>query len=392
VALILHAPLVPTRIAAWLQAALGGAAHDYNDDAGALVPIDLDLLGKDPAADPARPPDPAPPAPPPTRVGEGPSDAGAPDAGPRKPRPEPDGGPPSPLRDPVSAAGAAGKIAARDPNVQLLIAGNVIRKHELGPAIGQLLVKIPEWNAFFEGSPIDPLRDLDHLLITAPRLRGDTGKLVAVMDLNLPASTAREAMDLILHRNNGVWIEDAPVTAARVRVGGAPRIVALVPERRTLAILPGDAEDQLTRLKQAKGFRNSREGLVISLLTPARPFKDVFPLPETLKWMRVAVTPAAGGSADVVIEMGDRSAAEAERHAPELTRAFDQRRKIDVLGLTTREIVGAATFVADGEVIRARLHVTSAQLRLILAFAEENLRQRLDAGGSASSAVRATEH
>ncbi len=53
-----------------------------------------------------------------------------------------------------------------------MIAGNVIRKHQLGASFARILVLIPEWHQFFADSPIDPIRDLNHLLITAPRLRG----------------------------------------------------------------------------------------------------------------------------------------------------------------------------------------------------------------------------
>ncbi len=48
VALILHVPLLPLPVFEWARLALFGSAGDYDDaDAAAVVPIDLDLLGKD---------------------------------------------------------------------------------------------------------------------------------------------------------------------------------------------------------------------------------------------------------------------------------------------------------------------------------------------------------
>src|SRR5262249_42246340 len=249
-----------------------------------------------------RPPPPPPPPPEP--------DGGPPDAGP----------PPAPVADPTKAAGAVGKIAAKEPNVQILLSGKVLRRTELGAGAPHLPLMIPEWHGFFEGSPIDPVKDLDHLLITAPRLKDDSSKMVAVMEYNLPADRVREAVDHVLHRTNGVWLEDAPVTTARARVGGAPRLFALLPERRLLVLLPEAPQDQLVKLKQAGTFRTTAEGAVVSMLPPAKPFKDFLPLPESLKWLRLALTPAQDGGVDLAIEAGDRSADEAQAHAEILTR------------------------------------------------------------------------
>jgi hypothetical protein len=390
IAMLLHLPLVPTRIFDWVRLAFSHAG-DYDDaDAQAIVPIDLDLLAKDPVAEPA-PAAPPPPAPAPPSTGDAPVDAGAP-----KPRPDagtlpadggaphpaeapaPDAGPPgpAPVRDPMSAAGGAGKIAAKDPNVQLLLSGRALRKHQLGPWLSRLLSMIPDWKNFFGETPIDPVRDLDHLLITAPRLRGDSGKMVAIMAVNVPNEQIHEAVDQVIHRANGVWIEDAPVPAARARIGGAPRVFAMVPQKKLLVVLPGDATDQLERLKQAKPFRNSTEAVVVSLLTPARPFRDFFPLPDTLKWMRLAVIPTADGGVDLAIEAGDRSAEDAAEHAKALTEAVERRRKIDVLGLTSVEIVDAITFVGAGDTIRARTHVSNGQVRQIMGYVEQRARER----------------
>jgi hypothetical protein len=378
IALVLHVPLVPLRLFEWMRVTLFGHLADYDAaDAQAILPIDLDLLGKDPAVEPSAPPPPAT-----TPSGDEPADAGAP----RKPAPQPpphpsevaDAGPP-PLSDPVSAAGAAGKIAAKDPNIQILLSGAVLRKHRLGPWAARLLVMIPEWHAFFEGSPIDPIRDFDHLLITAPQFRQDTSKLVAVVDYNVAPDVAREAIDRVLHRTGGVWIDDAHVPAARARVGGAMRVLALLPERRLLVILPADAADQLDHLQRGRGFRSSAEGAVVSMLTPSRPFRGFFPLPETLKWLRLALTPTADGGADLALEAGDRSHDEAEAHAEQLTREIEARRKVDVLGLASVEIIEPVVFAAEGDVIRGRAHVSAQKLGMIMAFVEQKATERFGA-------------
>jgi len=385
VALLLHLPLVPTRFFEWARLALFGSVADYDDaDAGAIIPIDLDLQAEPvPTAAPEPPPLP-PPAPKPGV--DGTPDAGAPHDGgvPRHPDPPPEPPPvvdagPAPLPDPVGAAGGAGTIAAKDPNVQMLFNGNVLRRYPLGAWAARLLVNVPEWREFFEGTPVDPIRDLNHLLITAPRFRGDTSNLVAVMELAISPDLTREAVDSLLHRTEGVWLEDVPVPTARARVLGAVRLFALVPQRRLLVVLPGKGMDQLSRLKQSKGFKNSAEGVVVSMVTPSRPFRGFFPLPETLEWLRLALTPTADGGADLAIDAGDRSAEDARLHAPVLTREIEARRTVSLLGFSIA-IVDPVTFTAVGKVIRARSHVTPQQLQAIMSWVENGARALYDGG------------
>ncbi|MEP7125606.1 MAG: hypothetical protein ABJE95_32040 [Byssovorax sp.] len=415
-ALLLHLPFLPSNLGAWMQRMLQGSAADYDDhDASAIIPIDLDLMNDEPSpsAESAAPPPPV--APPPATAAppaDGASlvDAGAPDAeAPRKKRPPSDAGvaddagiaddagavdagTPS-LRDPIAAAGGAGKISAKDANVQVLIAGNVIRKHQLGEAFGRILVLIPEWHQFFADSPIDPIRDLNHLLITAPRFRGDTSKVVAVMDFNVPEAKIKAAVDLIVNGVNGEWLDDTPVPTAHARVGGGDRLFAMVPGKKLLVVLPIEAKDQLEGLKKSKGFPNSKVGIAISMVTPSRPFKGLFPLPDTLKWLRVAVIPTADGGADVALEGGDASAADAQKHAPEITKAFDQVRVVSLV-ITTLEIVDHAEFVAEGASIKAQVHVSEAQLKRVVGMAEMQLagqaRDRAAAAAALSSAKAAT--
>lgn len=410
VAFLLHLPFVPSNLGAWLRLALQDHATDDDDrDAEAILPLDLDLMNDEPsptAAGTTPPPpagDPPPPAPA-APAGEGttiadagpegaspppkkrpPSDAGlAEDAGPL------DAGPP-PLRDPIAAAGGAGKVSAKDPNVQVLIAGNVIRKHQLGAAFARILVLIPEWHQFFADSPIDPIRDLNHLLITAPRFRGDTSKVVAVMDFNVPEAKIKSAVDLVVQNAGGSWLEGTPVPAARAKVSAGDRLFALVPGKRLLVVLPYESKDQLDGLKKSKGFTNSKVGIAISMVTPARPFKGLFALPDTLKWLRLAVTPTPDGGADVALEGGDASEKDAQKHAPEITKAFDQIRTINLV-LTTLDIVDHAEFVAEGASIRAQVHVSEAQLKRVVGMAEMQLsaqaRNRAEAAAAAASAAQ----
>jgi hypothetical protein len=267
---------------------LQGELADY--DAGeTIVPIDLDLLADDPSAVASAPSAngaevpsgagaPAPTTPPPAVPPPAPSasaapkapDAGAPDAG-RKPPGDAgpdasgkggDGDDQPKLRDPLNVAGAPGKLASKDPNVQVLIAGDRLRSHALGEWFGRILTSIPQWQSFFRNTNVDPIRDIDHLLIAGPQLR-DSSKVVAVMDYRAPTEVMRAAIDVLVERTNGSWIEDAPVPAARATADRNPRLFAMVPDRRLLVVLPADEEDQLSKLKAMKSFNKSSQAGIV---------------------------------------------------------------------------------------------------------------------------------
>ncbi|HVK64426.1 MAG TPA: hypothetical protein VM694_08130, partial [Polyangium sp.] len=351
IALLLHLPLLPTRLFAWLSVLFGDPIEMVDMEGEVVIPIDLDLVPGETRAS-ASAPDPGPtaaesdPAAEPTKQAEikpkkkaepadagpdaeapdagpdaetedagvndaGPEDAGvadaapldtdggtqAPDAGaPVAELPDagadadadavakveldagPDAGGPK-LKDPLAAAGSAADIASKNPNVQVLIAGDRIRKHELGTWFSRILVGIPQWQSFFKDTPIDPIRDLDHLLIAGPQFR-DSRKVVAVMDFNVPEPKIRAAIEAIVKRSDppGRWLEDAPVPAAIAKADKGERIFALVPGKRILVVLPADAKGELAKVKSTKGFNTSSGvGIALSLATPLdllKPFVD----------------------------------------------------------------------------------------------------------------------
>ncbi|AKT40424.1 hypothetical protein [Chondromyces crocatus] len=411
IAFVVHLPFIPNPLATWLSVLLSlgdGEISDYEDEP-TIIPIDLDLLSDDPNAAsqapsatptgtaPPEPPAPSPPAAAPPVAEPAPvasasprevPDAGAPDAEPtdagKPPKPREDAGPTDKppaddgrpkLRDPLSVAGAPGKIASKDPNVQVLIAGDRLRDHELGAWFGRVLTTIPQWQTFFAGSEVDPIRDLDHLLLAGPQFR-NSSKVVAVMDYRVPEPAIRAAVDGIVQRTGGTWLPEAPLPTARARADRADRLFSLVPGKRLLVILPGDQEDQLDKLKALKPFnRSSSVGIVLSMLTPANAFKGVYKLPTSLKWLRLTVTPTKDGGADLALTAGDTSPEEAKEHADEFTRALNAVRSVD-LGIMKVNVLDEVKFTADGDVIWSKIHVQSKQLKLILGFAEEAMKSQ----------------
>lgn len=415
VSLFLHAPLIPNALFRWLGIVLDARDIAANDvDGEAIIPIDLDLElhggaaepapsnatppSSDPGsageADAAPPPKPKPRPKPAPDAGDdaatdGPSDAPSGDGGDASPPPvasaEPDAGdaappeiavvtppqdagaPPAKLKDPVGAAGDPSRIAGKDPNVQVLLAGDRLRSHALGATFSGLLTALPEWAEFFDGTGVDPIKDFDHVLLAGPQFK-DFRKVVAVMDYNCPEKKARDAMATIVLRTKGSWLEGAPVAAIQFTLARdqGERILAIVPQKHLLVLLPKEAKEQLVNLKTTKPFAKSSVGILLSMVTPSRAFRGLpVAIPESLKWLRLSVTPQPNGEADVDLEALDASAAEAARHAPELTRAIEGIRRVD-LGLFAIEVIDHTELVAQGDLIRGHVHVTRKQLGFVM--------------------------
>lgn len=296
-------------------------------------------------------------------AGGGPADAGPSDAGPV-------------TRDPLAVAGAPSSLVGKDPNVKILIAGDRLRKYELGGMFGEVLGSIPQWQQFIGTSGIDPVKDINHMLIGGPQLR-DSRKVVVVLDLNVTDQKARQTIDGIIKRSKppGKWVGETPVPHAIAQADRGERIFALVPGKHMVVVMPADAKDQLEKVKSIKAFdKSSKVGIAIYMITPANAFRGLpFQIPNTLKWMRVNVIPTDDSGVDVVLEAEDKDESLAREHAFNLENIIESVRKVDLPLVGTYEVLGKTKFVTDGKLIRAETHVTRKQLVLIMGFAKKHL-------------------
>lgn len=308
-------------------------------------------------------------------------DAGAPDAA----APPIASAAPS-LKDPLAVAGGPARAATTDPNVQVLIASDRLRKHELGPAFGRLLTSIPEWKSFFDGTGIDPIRDFDHMLLSGPQFR-DTRKVVAVLDYNVPPRKIRDAVDVVVQRSDpkGEWLKDLPVPAARARADRGDRVFALIDKARLLVVMPAEgkslgaeAQRRLAELEKKGRFnKSSSVGVVLHIVTPRNAFKGgPIEVPESLRWMRLYVTPLPDGGVDLALEALDATPDLAARHATELSEAIERLRKPDLGILSTFgsvELFEPVKLEAKGPLLVGKLHVTNMQVRAVMGAVDKAL-------------------
>jgi len=281
--------------------------------------------------------------------------------------------------DPSAVAGAPSSLVGKDPNVKILIAGERLRKYELGGMFGEVLAAIPQWQTFIGTSGIDPVKDVNHMLIGGPQLR-DSRKVVVVLDMGVSEQKTRETVNGIIKRSNppGKWLDGTPVPAAMGQAAGGERIFALVPGKHMIVVLPADAKDQLPKVKAIKPFdKSSKVGIALYMVTPANAFRGLpFQIPNTLKWMRINVIPTDDSGVDVVLEAQDKDETLAREHAVQLEAIVEAVRKIDVPFLGSYEVLPPTPFVTVGSLIRAETHVSRAKLILIMGEAKRRLKEQ----------------
>ena len=324
---------------------------------GAMV-IQLDLNARaddDPPPEPVAKPKPRP-------------DAGAPDAGPA------DAG--TSIGDPVAMAGGAGKIVDANANVRLIVFNDRIRNHPLGARIGTLLGGAEQWKDFFGPTGLDPIKDVDRILIAGPQLR-KSADVVAVLRVNVPNDKLRAAVDALVQRDaQGGWL-DAGVPAARLQADRAERLLVL-PAPQILVMAPPSAEKHALSLGSGLKFPNPKgnEALTTFVVTPWRAFVGIpFEIPKSIKWVRMKITPTSDGGAVADLVAEDESPESAAKHAEELAAAIDKVTHPKVLGFQVVALLEPISLKPVGSEIHGSVVATPKQLARLLeavsAYAKE---------------------
>jgi len=406
IAAMLHAPFLPSALSDWLGGMFSESEIVDYTGGEAIIPLDLDItphgLEAEPGGAPETPggsepdgvPIQAPPEPTEDAPDAGPEldagvdaspeeelDAGVPDAGPEEDAgpDEVDGGAKRPgapaIEKPTEMAGP--KTLSDGNYVQVLIAGYRIRNHPLGERAGNLFTTIPEWKSFFAGSDINPITDLDNILLSGPQFR-DSKDVVAVIELNVPPQKVHKAIDNLVKRSKGEWLKGTPVPAARAKADRAFRLFALVPQKKLLVVMPLSKKDELGTLKQMKSFkRTSKAGIVVYLAEPHKPFGRVVKIPKSIFWMRLSVVPDADGGATLHLEGKDESPAAAAKHATQLTKdvnAVIDRQIPNLILISRKTFIDRFEFTADGSLVRSTVKVSPGQLSATLTVIETWLR------------------
>jgi hypothetical protein len=407
-AVALHLPFSPLLGLLGLIRFAGGQS-----DAPALPPvteIPLDILDDDgsaaskPAATPdsqaaaatqpeaALPPDPEPvvtkpkkPKEPPDAGAPEPRDAGAPDASKSSdagaaPVGAADGGPSHKpgegIGSPVAGIGDK-RVIDPNANVQLLVHTDRVRHHPLGARVGPLLRNVYQWRDFFGPTAIDPIRDIDRMLIVGPQLR-DSRDVVAILQFNVPQERIRAAVDVLVARDpEGGWL-DAGVPVAKAHADRGERAFVF-PSPQVLVVTPPSAEASAERLPRK--FRlpapKGDEIALAKISTPWRAFLGLpVVIPKSITSAELRLSPREDGGLVIDVLAHDETEPLARSDAEALTAALTAATSLDLgmfgavlFGSSRKKFIEKGSFEPDGSEIRGEIVLTRPQVETLLELA-----------------------
>ena len=266
-----------------------------------------------------------------------------------------------PIRDPIGIAGKAGSIAGKDPNVSILLSMDLIRTHPSGHELGPVFAVLPIWKHFFVGSGVDPVKDLDRILVAGPQFR-ESSKVVAAVKLKLPEDKIKAVLEGIRLRATpaGSWESENVMLAT---VDGTPRVFVMQGSG-VLLVVPESLGETARKMKSA-GFPGAKgEAIVVFLKSPGKALRGMpFTIPQTLKWVRLAASLGADGSATVRIDCLDESTDAAEKSAELLTAGLEAATTSEVPLLGKVRMIDEVLFRAAGDHVQATLKLNPAQTR-----------------------------
>jgi hypothetical protein len=362
----------------WALASIpfGIEVHDLEGEAA--LPFDVlvqDEAPPPPPAVPSAPVEPAEPVEPPAPAAPAKADAGPPlshvaDAG----------------RDGASDAGAdgaaidGGEVAALDAAaplepqaiadavqggpaaIEIAINAEVIRKHPVGLKMGSLLRGIPQWDDFMHGTPIDPVNDVDWILISGNSLIHTENDSV-VLHYSVSDAIVDRAVSIVTHRYGHGGAIDAGVPGVRANLAFADRAerMLLRPGSHLLAIVPPRIAPTIARQLAGRHIApplRPGEALFWKFVGPHRMLGE---LPESITEMRLRVVPRADGGADVYAE-GDTKDEEAATAAARDVARFVRHHDDPITSLVTRGILDHVDVGNEGKVVTAHLSASLEQI------------------------------
>jgi hypothetical protein len=396
VSALVHLALTPLAGLLGLMAWLLTPPAEPEQEAEQLRSIPITLMEDDGLAD--EPAAPAPPTPAASELGPAPeaalpapkaAPAPAPKPAPPAPKAEPAAPVPPPkappargqdrqgIGHPVAMSGVDSEVVDSNANVNLLLLTERIREHPLGPRIGKLIVSFPQWRSFFESGEVDPVRDINRILVVGPQFRR-SADVVAILEHELPPAAIRAAVDHLVQRPpKGRWLR-SKLPVARAFADRAERLFALTAPN-ILVVAPPQLEQSLLAAPPARfPAPEGDAALVLHVKTPWRALIGLpFRLPESIAWLRCEVVPNADGSAELRVSAEDADAAQAADHARSLSDALNALTNPDLgalgalVGLRSISFIDKIQFRARDKRISGEVRVTPRQLERLLAYGEE---------------------
>ncbi len=275
-----------------------------------------------------------------------------------------DPGSPGPtIRDPVALAAEKAKVVDSNAHVTLTVYAENVRRHPLGLRVGRVMALLPQWQDFFGPSGIDPVRDIDRIMLVGNDFR-DTSRLAVLVQHSLPNAKIYSAVDaLVKRRKSGRWLEGTPLPAALGYADRAERVF-VIPSSYLVIIAPLSAKDSALSVPRSLRIPapEGDEALVGLLRQPGYAFqKHGAPLtiPPTIESLKYWISPLPNGGGRLRFVARDASPEEAQRSLRSLQDQIDQLRAAGA-------VAGLGAFAFKDQL--ARLGLTQKDVALFLAI------------------------
>jgi hypothetical protein len=239
-----------------------------------------------------------------------------------------------------------------------------------GHPIATRVAALEEVRSTFEGTGIDPVRDLQQAVVASTGIHRDD-QVVVVAQHSLQEAKLRAALETMIARSEppGAWL-DLGVPAAKVTVRGSTRVVALV-EPGFVAVVPETLAKETVRLKGTGGFpeHKGKQATITDVKEPSATLKAPHApqVPPTLRSAHIEVTLTADGGADVLTVGQSTDVAQAAADAEALTEEVERATSIRISIIRVR-VFKPVPFRAEGKEVKSDLHLTPDEIDMLFRF------------------------
>jgi len=279
-------------------------------------------------------------------------------------------------RDPQAVIGAAGDIQVDKVLVMVILNGEIIRKSSVAPSLARLLRRVDQWDAFMHGTDIDPLKDIDWIMISGPSVQNTTRDVVLVRYGATDAKVGH-AMDVVAEsyaQHGGGDAFDAGVgsmKAVRSFADGAERVV-MMPHPHVLAVVPSGAASKVARqLARASVPAHVRPGEALYMRV-ADPHHPMPAIPAAITELRLRIVPTDDDGADVFVE-GDTASPEAAKQAAGEIETFFRNFNGSLQGLAARAMTGGlldgVEVTSQGSLVKLHVAASHEQIVAVISLA-----------------------
>jgi hypothetical protein len=236
-----------------------------------------------------------------------------------------------------------------------------------GHPVALRVAALEELKSTFEGTGIEPLRDLLQAVIASTGIHRED-KAVVVAQHSLEEAKVRAALESMIARSEpkGVWL-DIGVPAAKLTVRGHTRVVALV-EPGFVAVVPESLAKETLRLKGTGGFpeHKGKQAVIANVQEPSVTLRAPHApeVPPTMQSARIEITLTSDGGADVLTVGQSTDASQAASDAATLTEEVERATSLRIAFIRVR-VFKPVPFRAEGKEVKSDVHLTADEIEML---------------------------